>query len=156
MTEHTPVDLVHLADPDGSRCVVRVTGRYRPGVPTHHDILRADVLASTSYLDARLDVYLFPHDLDVWERRLADLGPGETVTIGGDRGLNLTIHVHEDGRLSIQIMDPDRLCAELGIQPRGDWIAEHRARLDQVRRAWPREVVETASGAFEWSPDRKR
>lgn len=40
-----------------------------------------------------------------------------------------------------------------GTRPQGDWIAEHRGRLEQVRPAWPREVIETAPGAYEWSPN---
>lgn len=156
MTEPTPIDLIHLADPDGSRCIVRVTGRLRPGVLTGPDILRADVLACASFVDARLELYLFQHDVDSWEQELSNLGPGQTVSIGGDRGLSLGIHLHEDSRLSIQVSDPDRLTTVLGIRPQGDWIAEHRGRLEQVRLAWPPEVIETAPGAYEWSPKRKR
>lgn len=156
MTEPAPIDLIHLADPDEDRCIVRVTGRFQPGVLTGHDILHADVLASASFVDARLDLYLSPHDLDSWEQDLSDLGPGRTASLGGDRGLSLDLHVHEDGRLSIQISDPDRLTTLLGTRPQGDWIAEHRERLEQVRQTWPREVVETAPGTYGWSPDRKR
>ncbi|THA44557.1 hypothetical protein E6R62_36640 [Streptomyces sp. A1136] len=45
------MDLIHLADPDGNRCIVRVTGRSQPGVLTGHDILQADVLVSASFVD---------------------------------------------------------------------------------------------------------
>ncbi|WP_443064271.1 DUF5959 family protein [Streptomyces sp. NBC_00525] len=55
MTAPAPVDLVHLADSDGDRCVVRVTGRFRPGGLTGRDILCAEVLVSTSFVDALLD-----------------------------------------------------------------------------------------------------
>ncbi|WP_436991038.1 DUF5959 family protein [Streptomyces sp. enrichment culture] len=156
MTEPGPMDLVHLADPDGTRFVVRVVGRFEPGVLTGHDILRVDVLASTSFVDARLDAYLCPADLDSWERQLSRMGPGRTAAIDRDRGLSFDIHMHEDGCLSVQIIDPDRLTAVLGTEPQGDWIGEHQGRLEQVRAAWPREVVETAPGAYEWSPDRER
>ncbi|PZT76075.1 MULTISPECIES: DUF5959 family protein [unclassified Streptomyces] len=156
MMAPAPVDLIHLADPDGDRCVVRVAGRYQPGVLTGHDILRAEVLVSTSFVDARLDLYLFHDDLDSWEQQLSDLGPGRTAGIGGERGLNLEIHVHEDGELSIQITDPDRLWTVLGTRPREDWRAEHRKSLEHVRKTWPREVIETSPGAYEWNPDRKR
>lgn len=156
MTGPAPVDLIHLADPAGNRCIVRVTGRSQPGVLTGHDILRADIFASASFVDARLDLYLFQHDLDSWEEALSHLGPDRTAGIGGDRGLSLDIHVHEDGWLSIQVSDPDRLTALLGTRPAGDWIADHRRRLEQVRLTWPREVIETAPGAYEWSPNRKR
>ncbi|AJT63135.1 DUF5959 family protein [Streptomyces chattanoogensis] len=156
MTEAAPMDLIHLADPDGNRCIVRVTGRSRPGVLTGHDILCADVLASASFVDARLDLSLRHQDLDAWEQELSHLEPGRTVGIGGGRGLSLDIHMHGDDWLSIQVSDPDRLTTVLGIRPQGDWIAEHRGRLERVRLAWPREVIETAPGAYEWSPDRGR
>ncbi|MGC4948607.1 DUF5959 family protein [Streptomyces sp. DT224] len=86
----------------------------------------------------------------------SNLRPGRTAGIGQERGLSLDIHMHEDGWLSIQVSDPDRLTTVLGARPQGDWIAEHRGRLEQVRLAWTREVIETTAGAYEWSPDRKR
>ncbi|MFD0516337.1 DUF5959 family protein [Streptomyces aureus] len=76
MGEPEPVDLIHLADADGDRCIVRVTGRYQPGILTGHDTLRADVLVSTSFLDARLELYLFQRDLTAWEHELEGLVPG--------------------------------------------------------------------------------
>ncbi|KUN75322.1 hypothetical protein AQJ66_35920 [Streptomyces bungoensis] len=156
MTDPAPKDLIHLADQDGNRCIVRVTGRFRPGVLTGHDMLCADVLASASFVDARLDLCVSPRDLDSWEQELSDLEPGRTAGIGGDRGLRLDLHMDEDGRLSVLVDDPDRLTAALGIRPQGDWIAEHRGHLEQVGSTWPREAVETAPRAYEWSPGRVR
>ncbi|MFF7360973.1 DUF5959 family protein [Streptomyces sp. NPDC008125] len=157
MTEPAPVDLVHLTDPDGNRCVVRVTGRWMPGVLTGHDTLCAEVLAAMGFADARLDFHLMPRHLDSWEQALAGLAPGGTARLGDEDALNLDIHPHEHGGwLSIAVDDPDRLTALWGARPEGDWIAEHRERLEQVRRTWPREVVETSPGAYVWSPDRKR
>lgn len=156
MTEPAPVDLINLADPDGDRCIVRVTGRFQPGVLTGHDTLRADVIVSASFVDARLDLYLLQDDLGSWKQGLSNLGPGRTISIGGDRGLSLDIHVHDEGWLSIQVSDPGRLTTVLGTRPQGDWIAEHRRRLEQVRLTWPREVIETSPGAYEWIPNRKR
>ncbi|KQX80008.1 DUF5959 family protein [Streptomyces sp. Root1310] len=156
MTEPAPVDLIHLADADGNRCIVRVTGRFQPGVLTGHDILRADVLATASFVDARLDLHLFPRDLDTWQRELSGLAPGRGAGLGGDRGLRLDLHLHEEGLLSVSVHDPDRLTTLLGISPGGDWIGEHQERLEQVRRTWPGEVVETSPMVYEWSPDRRR
>ncbi|MEU8993134.1 DUF5959 family protein [Streptomyces sp. NPDC048558] len=51
--EPGPVDLIHLEDANGDCCIVRVTGRFKPGVLTGHDVLRADVLAHASFVDAR-------------------------------------------------------------------------------------------------------
>jgi hypothetical protein len=151
-----PADLIHLEDADGSRCIVRVTGRFQRDILTGHDILRADVLVSASFIDARLDVYLFQHDLDAWQQGLSDLAPGRQAGIGGDRGLSLTLHMHEDGRLSVTVEDPDRLTTLLGIRPEENWVTTHQERLQLVRQTWPSEVIETAPGAYEWSPNRKR
>ncbi|WP_371660238.1 DUF5959 family protein [Streptomyces sp. NBC_00280] len=156
MAEPEPVDLIHLEDADGTSCIVRVTGRSEPGVLTGHDILYADVLVSASFVDARLDVYLFQEDLDDWQRDLSDLAPGREAGLGGDRGLSLVLHVNEDGQLWVAVEDPDRLSTLLGIRPVGDWVKEHQERLEQVRRTWPSEVVETAPMAYEWSPNRRR
>ncbi|WP_405899380.1 DUF5959 family protein [Streptomyces sp. NBC_00727] len=76
----------------------------RLGEPTGHDILRADVPVSTSFVDAWLDLHLFRDDLGFWGQQLSGLVPGRTARIGGDRGLNM----------------------------------------------------ETAPGAYEWNPNRKR
>ncbi|MCX5399184.1 DUF5959 family protein [Streptomyces sp. NBC_00102] len=157
MTQPAPVDLIHLPGPDGERCVVRVTGRSVPGALTGHDILCAEVLLSAGFADARLDFHLLPVDLDSWERELSGLVPGGTASLGGDGELGLGIHVHEDGGwLSIEVDAPDRMTVLWGTRPHEGWIAEHRERLEQVRRVWPREVVETSPGAYAWSPGRKR
>ncbi|MEV8047182.1 DUF5959 family protein [Streptomyces griseoluteus] len=156
MTGPAPVDLIHLEDADGNRCIVRVTGRFQPGILTGHDILRADVLVSASFIDARLDVLLFQRDLDAWQQDLADLVPGRQAGVGGDRGLSLTLHMHEDGWLSVTVEDPDRLTAVLGIRPDENWVHQHQEDLQRVRQTWPSEVIETAPGAYQWCPDRKR
>ncbi|MET8975160.1 DUF5959 family protein [Streptomyces sp. NPDC004539] len=156
MTSSVPVDLIRLEDAEGNRCVVRVTGRFQPGVLTGHDILRADVLVSASFVDARLEVYLSPHDLDDWQRDLSGIAPGRQARIGGDRGLSLTLYAHDDGWLSVTVHDPDRLTADLGIRPEDDWADRHQQYLRQVRRTWPSEVVSTGTGVYEWSPERGR
>jgi len=97
------------------------------------------------------------YDVTYLSHALADLpvvlvGPGQTISIGGDRGLSLDIHVREDGWLPIQVGDPDRLTTALGTRPQEDWTAECRRRLEQLRLIWPRDVIETAPGAYEWAP----
>lgn len=155
-TEPAPVDLIHLEDTDGSRCIVRVTGRSRPGVLTGNDILRADVLVSADFVDARLNVHLFQDDFGAWQRDLTALAPGRTAGIGGDRGLSLLLHMDEDCSLTVVVHDPDRLTTVIGICPDENWIDEHHERLETVRHTWPSEVVETGSGAYGWGPDRRR
>ncbi|MER7151853.1 DUF5959 family protein [Streptomyces lydicus] len=152
MTESKAVDLIHLEDGDGNRCTVRVTGRFRPGVLTGHDILRADVLVSASFVDARWEMCLSPQDLTSWQRSLAELTPGGNASLGGDRGLQLGLHVNDERSVSVWVEDPDRLTTALMIRPPAGWIDGHHDRLQQVRQAWPREVVETAPMAYEWAP----
>ncbi|MFJ6602142.1 DUF5959 family protein [Streptomyces lydicus] len=152
MTEPKAVDLIHLEDGDGNRCTVRVTGRFRPGVLTGHDILCADVLVSASFVDARLEMCLSPQDLSSWQQSLAELTPGGNASLGGDRGLHLGIHVNDERSVSVWVEDPERLTTALTIRPPAGWLDEHHDRLQQVRQAWPREVVETAPMAYEWAP----
>ncbi len=152
MTEPGAVDLIHLEDVDGDCCIVRVIGRYKPGVLTGHDVLRAQVLAHAHFVDARLELYLFQQDLDAWQQELTGLAPGTDASIGGDRGLSLALHMHEDRSLAVTIHDPDRLSAMLWIRPQENWMDEHHDRLEQVRQTWPSEVVETAPMTYEWRP----
>ncbi|MGW0667007.1 DUF5959 family protein [Streptomyces sp. NPDC002746] len=156
MTEPAPVNLIDLGDAHGNRCVVRVTGRYQPGVLTGHDILRADVLVSASFVDARLELYLSQQDLDAWHHGLTHFVPGKSVTIGGDRGLVLDFFMHEDRTLSLAVQDPDRMSLALGIGTQETWLQDHHQRLEHVRETWPSEVVETAPTTYEWSSNRKR
>ncbi|WP_327071355.1 DUF5959 family protein [Kitasatospora sp. NBC_01302] len=141
MAEPNLLDLIHLenTDADGARDTVRV--QLRPDLPTIHNYLRADVLVSASFVDARLDLYLSPDDLTAWQHELSALAPGATALIGGDRGLNLTIHLNDDEATTIEINDPDRLYTILWIRPHDDWINDHRARIERARRAWPAEGV---------------
>ncbi|MER7580026.1 DUF5959 family protein [Kitasatospora sp. NPDC097691] len=155
VTEPGAVDLIHLEDAGGDHCIVRVTGRLQPGVLTGHDVLRAEVLAHADFVDARLELYLFPRDLDAWKRELAGLAPGTSAHIGGDRGLSLNLHMQEDRSLAVTIDDPDRLSAMLWIRPPENWMDEHHERLEQVRQTWPSEVAETAPMTYEWRPPRR-
>lgn len=154
MGKPEPVDLIHLADAAGGRCVVRVTGRHQPGVLPGHDTLRADVLVSTDFLDAWLGLFLSQRDLSAWAQQLEGLAPGGMAEIGGDRGLQLGLRVNEDRSVSVTIHDPDRLSALFAIQPHDDWVQDHRTRLECVRQVWPSEVVEAVPMVYEWSPVR--
>lgn len=129
-----PVDLVHLAD-DGGHFVVRIAGE--PSPLTEHGSLRAEVLASASFVEARLDLFfLFPRYLDLWEEALCDLGPGRSAGIDSGRGLGFELHQHDNGWVSVSLHDPDRITLGLGFQPEGDWVQDHLDRLEQVRRFW--------------------
>ncbi|MFD4974237.1 DUF5959 family protein [Streptomyces sp. NPDC058424] len=75
-------------------------------------------------------------DLDAWQQELTGLAPGMGASIGGDRGLNLVLHMQEDHSLAVTVHD-DRLSAVLWIQPQENWMEEHHERLEQVRQTWP-------------------
>ncbi|MCX4804062.1 DUF5959 family protein [Streptomyces sp. NPDC058682] len=154
MTEPAPVNLIDVGDADGNRCVVRVTGRYQPGVLTGHDVLRADLVVSASFVDVRLELHLRQQDLDAWQHDLTRLAPGKGATIGGDRGPSVDFFVHEDRDVSLMVQDPDRLSVALGIAPQETWIQDHHQRLDRVRATWPSEVVGTGT-TYEWSSRRR-
>jgi len=74
-------------------------------------------LAHASFVDARLELYLSQWNLDAWQQELTGLAPGAGASIGGDRGLNLVLHMQEDRSLDVTIHDPDRLSAVLWIRP---------------------------------------
>ncbi|MGW1132410.1 DUF5959 family protein [Streptomyces griseoluteus] len=148
MTESGAVDLIHLEDSDGDHCIVRVVGRYEHSVLPSPNVLETEVLAHASFVDARLELYLSQRDLDAWQQELTGLAPGTGASIGGDRGLNLVLHMQEDRSLDVTIHDPDRLSAVLWIQPQENWIEEHLERLEQVRQTWPK----TAPITYEWHP----
>ncbi|MER6305827.1 DUF5959 family protein [Streptomyces sp. NPDC001657] len=156
MGEPEPVDLIHLADADGNQCIVRVTGRSQPGVLTGHDTLRADVLVSTSFLDARLELFLLQQDLSTWEEQFQRLVPRGNAGLGGGRGLELGFQLNEDESVGVTLHDPDRLSTFFWVRPQDDWIQDHRARLDRVRQVWPSEVIETAPMSYEWRPNRRK
>jgi hypothetical protein len=80
---HDPTDLLDDAALEGDQ---------QPGLLAGHDVLRAEVLARA---DARLELYLFQHDLDTWKDELSGLAPGTGALIGGDRGLSLVLHMLE-------------------------------------------------------------
>lgn len=155
MGEPEPVDLIHLEDTDGNRCVVRVTGRDLPGILTGHDNLRAEVLVSTAVLDAHLETCLLQADLSSWEEGLRTLAPGGTTGIGGDRALELDLRLDEDQSLSVTLYDPDQLSTSFRIRPPHDWIHDHQERLGRLRQVWPSEVVQTSPGVYEWKRKRK-
>ncbi|WP_374936721.1 DUF5959 family protein [Streptomyces sp. Ru71] len=62
--------------------------------------------------------------------------------MGGDRGLSLLFHMHEDRSLSVAVDDPDRLTADLWLRPHENWIQGHHQRLEHVREVWPSEVTD--------------
>lgn len=144
------MDVIHLGDAEGNRCIVRILGRLHPGVPTGHDVLRAEVLASADFDDVRLDTFLTWNQLDTWRHQLSRLVPGKNAGIASDRGLNLGLYLCEDRSLSVSLDDPDRFGADFRIRPHDSWMDDHIRRFEQTQHTWPSEVAETAPGVYEW------
>ncbi|MEW1550472.1 DUF5959 family protein [Streptomyces tsukubensis] len=148
------MDLIRLSDGDNS-FRVRVLGRRMPGVLPLHDRLDAEVLIESGFVSGRLDLGLFPDDLDGWARALDVLASGGDVCwIDNNRSPEIrvqalneehetpAVHVEDVARSSISVFLP--LCLEDG------WIDEQRNLLQLVRREWPSEVLQTSPGAYEW------
>lgn len=155
MGEPEPVDLIHLKDADGNRCVVRVTARDLPGILTGHDNLLAEILVSTAVLDAHLETCLLQADLSSWEQGLRTLAPGGNAGIGGDRALELDLRLDEGQSLSVTLHDPDQLSTSFLIRPPHGWIRDHQDRLERLRQVWPSEVAQTSPGVYEWKRKRE-
>lgn len=151
-----PVDLIDLAGGAGDRCVVRVTGRFEPGVLTGHDILRAEVIVSSKgVVQGELALFLLPDDLDEWRDALdGGLGVGSTVAIAGGRGPGIDLRVQRNRCMAVRVRETDHLDVAMRFPIGAGWVDDLRQRLAQVHRAWPREVLKPLPGVYEWSPDR--
>jgi hypothetical protein len=152
MEPDQPVDLVRLAD-DEKSVVVRVLGRYQPGVLTLHDHLRAEIVVSGGFAHGRLDVCLAPYDLQDWEHALDALAAGQDIRWMGDRAPELRIELgDEPGVLEIVVEDEPQSMTMVRVPlvlPAG-WIDDQRVLLREIRRVWPSEVVETSPNAYQW------
>ncbi|MPY30062.1 hypothetical protein FNH09_01570 [Streptomyces adustus] len=159
MTEQGGVDLIRLADDEGNSVVVQVTGRHRPGVLTAHDTLTANVLVTTAFVSGQLDIWIAPRDLVEWETALDSLAAGQDISWMGGRGPEIRIQLSGERGCPDVIVDdiPGSMATvTVPVAVEEGWMEEQRRRLDEVRRRWPREVVESSFGVYEWSPHRKR
>ncbi|MFG2946432.1 DUF5959 family protein [Streptomyces adustus] len=126
---------------------------------TAHDTLTANVLVTTPFVSGRLKVWIAPRDLVEWETALDSLAAGQDINWMGGRAPEIRIQLSgERGCPDVVIDDIPGSMATVTVPVAVEegWIEEQRHRLDEVRRRWPREVVEPSFGVYEWSPDRKR
>ncbi|MEU1186008.1 DUF5959 family protein [Streptomyces sp. NPDC005820] len=148
------MDLIHLSDGD-NRFRVRVLGRRMPGVLPLHDLLDAEVLIESGFVNGHLALSLFPEDLASWSEALDTLAAGDDVCwTDDDRSPEIQMQALNDehGTAAVRIEDATGsgvsvflpLCLEEG------WISDQRRLLEQVRREWPSEVLQTSPGAYEW------
>ena len=151
------VDLIHLADRPGTsghRVVVRVRGRWQPGILFGHDFLECDIVIAAESVDAVFPVTLLPEDLEDWEDALGPLEAGrfaEWLTSGRTPSLRFKPDGHD--RMSVSVHDGPSsggtVTVPLFALPTG-WADQQRALLARVREVYPQEVVETSPGAYEW------
>lgn len=153
MPEASSVELIRFVDEENS-VVVRVLGRFSPGVLTFHDHFRAEIVVNSGFARGQLDTPLSRSDLDDWERALDALDAGQSVRWMED-GHNPEIQVErtEDSPyVDVVVIDPVMSMTSVRVAVRlpDGWLADHRDRLQQVRRSWPSEVIETSYGALTW------
>ncbi len=155
------MDLIHLADRPGTsrhRISVRVLGRWQPGILFGHDFLACEIVITAEALSATFSVTLLPEDLEDWEDTLANLEARRSTTwLASGRTPSLTFAPDGDDRMSVSAHDGPAsgvtVTVPLFALPTG-WIGEQRALLARVRATYPREVVETSPGAYEWRRER--
>ncbi|MEV8529463.1 DUF5959 family protein [Streptomyces sp. NPDC052000] len=148
------MDLIHLSDGDNS-FRVRVLGRRMPGVLPLHDRLDAEVLIKSGFVSGRLELSLSPADVDSWGHTLDVLAAGRDVCwIDDDRSPAIRIHVldgeHETPAVRVEDVTGSGVSVFVPICLEEGWTDDQRGRLHQVRREWPREVLETSPSAYEW------
>jgi hypothetical protein len=78
MSEAGAVELIRLADEENS-VIVRVLGRFSPGVLTFHDHFRVEIIVDSGFARGQIDASLSRHDLDDWEQALEGLHAGQSV-----------------------------------------------------------------------------
>ncbi|WP_371603194.1 DUF5959 family protein [Streptomyces sp. NBC_01220] len=131
----------------------RILGRYQPGILTGHDFLDCEIVINAESVNGNFAVTLLPEDLEDWEGSLATLESGRfavwlvsgrtpSMKFEPDEGGGLWVSVHDGPSSGVTVKVP------LFVSP--TWVIEQRDLLDQARGAYPREVVETSPGAYEW------
>ncbi|MFJ1804964.1 MULTISPECIES: DUF5959 family protein [unclassified Streptomyces] len=152
--ENNTVDLIRLSDGDNT-FRVRVLGRRSPGILPTHDLLDAEAVIESSFVNGRLDICFHPADLESWSRILDSLDVGRAADwLDTGNGPVIKIDFPEDDpRLPvIQVEDTSAsgTSATIPITAGEGWVEEQRHRLNEVLQAWPSEVRRTSPGAYEW------
>lgn len=148
------MDLIHLSDGENS-FRVRVLGRRMPGVLPLHDLLDAELLIGGGFVSGRLDLSLFPGDLDSWSHALDALAAGRDVGwMDDDRSPEIRVQAlneeHETPAVHVEDVARSSISVFLPLRLEDGWIEDHRKLLKLVRREWPSEVLQTSPGAYEW------
>ncbi|MFF4901108.1 DUF5959 family protein [Streptomyces sp. NPDC001068] len=151
------INLIHLADRPGTSghsVSVRILGRYQPGIPSGHDFLECEIVVTTESVDGNFSVTLLPEDLEDWEDALATLESGRfAMWLTSGRTPSMKFKPDESGGLWVSVHDGPSSGVTVTVPlfaPPPKWVIEQRDLLARAREAYPREVVETSTGAYEW------
>lgn len=151
------VDLIHLADSPGTSghsVSVRVVGRHQPGILTGHDLLDCEIVIVADSVNATFSVTLLPEDLEDWEDVLTILESGRfAMWLNSGRTPSMKFKPDESRGLCVSVHDGPSSGVTVTVPlfaPSGTWAGEQRDLLARVREVFPREVIETSPGAYEW------
>ncbi|MGC0410503.1 hypothetical protein RKD32_003366 [Streptomyces sp. SAI-195] len=154
------INLIHLADTPGTSghsVSVRVLGRFQPGILTGHDFLDCEIVIVAGSVNATFPVTLLPEDLEDWEDALAALGSGRfAMWLESGRTPSMRFKPDESGGLWVSVHDGPASGITVTVPLfvlSSAWVDEQRDLLTRVREVYPREVVETSPGAYEWRRD---
>lgn len=146
------VDLIRLSDGDnGFR--VRVLGRRGPGILPVHDLLDAEAVVESSFVNGRLRICVYPSDLDAWASALDALAAGRGIEwLDTGNGPVVRIDMPDDDVPTVTVEDASvsGTSATVPIAVDEGWIEEQREHLREVLRTWPSEVLKTSPGVYEW------
>ncbi|MGW8744711.1 DUF5959 family protein [Streptomyces sp. NPDC055794] len=154
------INLIQLADTPGTSghsVSVRVLGRFQPGILTGHDFLDCEIAILAESVNATFSVTLLPEDLEDWEDALAALGSGRfAMWLESGRTPSMKFKPDESGGLWVSVHDGPASGVTVTVPLfvlSSAWVDEQRDLLTRVREVYPREVVETSLGAYEWRRD---
>ncbi|WP_307851631.1 MULTISPECIES: DUF5959 family protein [unclassified Streptomyces] len=148
------IDLAETPGTSGRSVSVQALGRFQPGILTGHDLLDCEIVIVAESVSATFLVTLLPEDLEDWEDALAELASGRSAMwLDSGRTPSMNFKPDERGGLLVSVHDGP----ETGVTATvplfvlsSAWVDEQRDLLSRVREVYPREVVETSPGAYEW------
>ena len=151
------INLIHLADRPGTSghsVSVRILGRHRPGTLTGHDLLDCEIVVKAESVDGNFPVTLLREDLEDWEDALATLESGRfAMWLVSGRTPSMKLKPDESGGLWVSVHDGPSSGVTVTVPlfvPPPTWVTEQRDLLARAHEAYPREVVETSPGTYEW------
>jgi hypothetical protein len=151
------VHLIELADgfgTGGQSVSVRVLGRSQPGILTGHDFLDCEIVVRAESGTVTFPVTLLPGDLEDWETVLAALEAGRPAAwLESGRTPSMTFRPTRSGALRVSVHDDVSSGMSVTVTllvPSRPWVGDQRGLLAKVHEVYPREVIQTSPGAYEW------